>query len=534
VVKKRKIRRWREKTQRRWGRRLADWFGVVENLWLVPGGWIASAWRLSVVQFWRWQTSRSFRSFLLGLPAVVVFLVVGYISIVAIKQSRSVLAERYDRQAQSAIAAKDARYSRLCLERVIQLRGEDTQTLMRLAEVYATQNDNRRVAALMTRLAPADRTTLPEAHLWKAQSLLAKKQLSSEELDEVEKQLANALSLRPQDPAARSLLGQVYAQTGRAKQAADMYRKIADRTANDSFRLAEISASLADTATARQAAQEALEKYVEKLQANPKSWEAREDVVKTQVFLERFEDAVETLRESRDFAGNAEIRSSLARVYGTWTQLLQQQGADVPKRISLIELTLRADPNSVAALDSIANLLSVADEAQLTQLRAILQRMLAIGQSAPLVHLCIGTDAILHDNLPDGIKHLQLAYQGDPTLIAAANNLAWAMTQAEKPPLDQALSLVDTILLREPDLPAVRDTRGQILLKLQRWDEAITDLEFALRGMPESEITRQSLVTAYESVGLSNLAQEHAKLLDALRKQRTQSSPMTAPQSDAN
>lgn len=502
-------------------RQLGNLFSIVENLWIVPAGWIVSLWQIAIHQFWRWQHSRSFRSFVLGLPAVLVTGIVGYVSIVAVRQSKPALADRYDRQAQTAIAANDVRYSRLCLERLIQLRGEDSQTLMRLAKIYATQQDSRRVAALMTRLAPADRLTIPEAHLWKAQSLLAKRDLTREELDEVEQQLGNALKLRPQDSASRSLLGQVYAQTGRPKEAVEMFKRISNRSAGDSFRLAEISSGLGDKKIAIEAAEDALIKYQNKLKEDYRSWPARQNVVKTQVFLERFEDAVETLRESRDTVEQHLIRESLAKVYGTWTQVLQHRQADVPQRIGLIELTFRADPNSIAALDSLADLLSIADQAELEKLRAILQRMLAIGQSAPLVHFCIGTDAILHDNLPEGIKHLQLAYQGDATLVAAANNLAWALAQAESPLLDQALTLIDSILVREPDIAAVRDTRGQILLKLKRWDEAITDLEKALRGMPESDVTRQGLIQAYEAVGLNNLAEEHRRVLALLSKRKT-------------
>lgn len=526
MSKRKKIRRIRERLQRRLGRRIFQVFTSIENLWLWPAGLLAGIWGFVAKQFRRWQNSKSFRSFMLGLPSVLVTSIVSYVAIVSAKQSPAVLSDRYDRQAQTAIAENDSRYSRLCLERLLQLRGEDTQTLFRLAQVYAAQDDYRRVAALMNRLAPSDQRTIPEAHLWRAQSLLAKGQLTQEELVEVETQLSNAIALRPLDPLARSLFGQVYAQTDRPKQAIEMFKRINNRSPGDSYRLAEISAAIGDVATAREAAEDALAKYQKKLDEDYRSWSTRKDVVKTKIFLEQFEDAIETLRQARDHVAPDDLKEVLAKVYGTWVQVLQLQQAEIPKRIAVTELALRADPNSVAALDSIANLLSVADKSEQERLRGILQGMLAAGRSTPLVHLCIGTDAILRDNLPEGIKHLQLAYQGEPTLVAAANNLAWAMMQSEPSSLDQALSLVDTVILRAPEIAAVRDTRGQILLKLGRWDEAITELERALRDMPDSELTREGLIQAYDAVGLSSLANEHRELLARLK---THKQPASVP-----
>ena len=143
--------------------------------------------------------------------------------------------------------------------------------------------------------------------------------------------------------------------------------------------------------------------------------------------------------------------------------------------------------------------------------------MLAVGSSTPLVHLCLGTDAILRDDYDLGAKHLQLAYQADPSLVAAANNLAWAMSFADPPRLNEGLALIDSVLKRQPDLAPVRETRGQILLKLGRAEEAITELEFALRTMQRSEVTRQALITAYRQIGMDAMAEEQVLVLERLK-----------------
>lgn len=444
---------------------------------------------------------------------------VGYLTIITWYSPRSSLVDRYNRRAQQAVAEGDVRYAKLCLERLIQIRGEDPNTLLQLAELYATEDNPRRVAALMHRIAPLDRATIPEAHLWQARNLLAKRELTPDEVKVVEQQLNNVLALRQLDPAARSLLGQVYSQTGRDAQALEMYQGIIDRSPGDNFRLAEVAARLGKTAIAKSSGDEALSGYQSILDGQRDSWPARQDVVKVLVFLERFEDSLTVLKETPPEIDRDLLRQSLASVYGTWTLVLKAQDAPVQRRIDILEKTLRSEPGSTVALDSIADMLQKADDAELAKLRAILNRMLVIGQSTPLVHLCLGTDAILRENFDDGIKHLRLAYQSDSSLMVAANNLAWALMQTQPPKLTEALQLVDSILERQNDLAAVRETRGQVLLRLGRVEEAIAELEFALRELPTSVVTRESLITAYRLAGMDSVAAEHETILKRINQQ---------------
>jgi tetratricopeptide (TPR) repeat protein len=326
--------------------------------------------------------------------------------------------------------------------------------------------------------------------------------------------------LRRFDPAARSLLGQVYSQTGRDAEALEMYQGIVDRSPGDSLRLAEVAARLGKSAVARTSGEEALGGFQAILDRQRDSWPARQDVVRSLIFLERFEDSLQVLRETPAEVDRDLLRGALVSVYGTWTMVLQQQNAPVQRRIDIIEKTLRADPGSTLALDSIASLLQNADDAELIRIRAILNRMLVVGQSTPLVHLCLGTDAILREDFDAGIKHLRLAYQSDPNLVVAANNLAWALMQTQPPKLTEALQLVDSVVERQPELAAVRETRGQVLLRLGKVEQAIAELEYALRELPTSVVTRESLITAYRLAGMDAVAAEHELILKHINDQK--------------
>jgi predicted Zn-dependent protease len=93
-----------------------------------------------------------------------------------------------------------------------------------------------------------------------------------------------------------------------------------------------------------------------------------------------------------------------------------------------------------------------------------------------------------------------------------ANNMATLLTLSTPPELDRALAIIQSVVTNTPANPEFRDTRGQILLKLGRYQEAITDLEFALPSLKPAANTHKALAEAYQALGLSELAQEHLRL----------------------
>ena len=71
--------------------------------------------------------------------------------------------------------------------------------------------------------------------------------------------------------------------------------------------------------------------------------------------------------------------------------------------------------------------------------------------------------------------------QGAPLV---ANNLAWVL--AFSPPVDlpRALELANAAVNKVPNEPRFRGTRGQILARMEKWKEALPDLEEALKIFP--------------------------------------------------
>ncbi|MGE0759287.1 MAG: hypothetical protein AB7O38_19875, partial [Pirellulaceae bacterium] len=100
------------------------------------------------------------------------------------------------------------------------------------------------------------------------------------------------------------------------------------------------------------------------------------------------------------------------------------------------------------------------------------------------------------------------------------NNLAWVLAHQPEPDLEQALKLADEAVEIAPANADVRETRGQILTKLERWPEALADLEVALGYLQGNVSLHRSVATIYERLGNSSMARRHRDLADEAERAR--------------
>ena len=64
----------------------------------------------------------------------------------------------------------------------------------------------------------------------------------------------------------------------------------------------------------------------------------------------------------------------------------------------------------------------------------------------------------------------------------------------------------------DPLRTSMIDTRGRIYVKMERWEDALVDLETALRQMPANPDLHRALATTYRGLGDETLAEEHERL----------------------
>jgi tetratricopeptide (TPR) repeat protein len=172
-------------------------------------------------------------------------------------------------------------------------------------------------------------------------------------------------------------------------------------------------------------------------------------------------------------------------------------------------------------------------DAPATEADRLLSDSLAGGEIQPAVAVALGTRAWKRGDLDAALAHLEKAYAADPSNVVAANNVAWLLSRRTGPNLDRALAIASDLVSKYPNAAQFRDTRGQILAKLGRWDEALTELERALPGMRDSVEIRRALAEAYHHLGQERLAElqdrEADRLEAASRKDVEGGAELSAP-----
>lgn len=468
------------------------------------------------------------RRLLPGLPALVTGLAASWISAAALSRSPSELTARYRQEGERCLQHRDFAAASVCYNRLLGLTPDDPAALYGLALAAEGLGQCRRAEAVMAALTPRDRPGYAPAHLWWARRGLAG---PSTLWPAAEWHLSQALRGNViERTAAQGLLGRLFLAAGRLREAE---RHLTEAAAHDpQFRLplAVVFGRQGLAEQAQREAQAAYQQFHERLQTNPADDEARIGAAEAALLLHDYPGAVELLRPGLgETAAAAAYRSALVRVYLTWSQAQAQDRHPVPGgQVALLEKALATDPSSQEVVDRLVVLASQGNKAgdaraSSTQLAeaacGVLQRFLKEGRNPSAAHAALGNVAWQRGRHAEALQHWEEAFRLNPRAPLLANNLAWGLAHAPTPDLPRALQLAEHAVRLAPADPRFRGTRGHILAKLGRWQEAVVDLELALASYAGTPKLHQALATVYRQLNMPAAAAAHQRrALQAISK----------------
>jgi tetratricopeptide (TPR) repeat protein len=206
-------------------------------------------------------------------------------------------------------------------------------------------------------------------------------------------------------------------------------------------------------------------------------------------------------------------------IKATWVALYTARWDDARAKdpeqshIELLEQGLKIDPWSPALLSRILTL-ARAEGTDGDQARAELRRMIAGGDMPGTAYLLLGTDAFERGDRRTALRYLEQAERLNPESAVVLNNLAWTLLHAESSELQRALSAADAAVSLGPRNIQFRDTRFRILAKMERWQQALSDLEFCAAGMKGDAGFHRAAAQVYDHLKLPDLAAEHRRLAE--------------------
>ncbi len=427
----------------------------------------------------------------------------------------SVVQGTYKQKADEALAKKDFRTARLCYDRLLTLAQTPTGKNMAgyglVQSLEGMRAEPNRVKYLITQIAPLDRPGYPEAQLWAAMRLLAAPNIDPKDLGDAELHLKRAVDGAGISTGPRAALGQLYALTGRLSEAVPLLRDSLKERPELRIVLASVYRQQGLEQAAVEEAEFARSYYERKVQADLSDKQSRYQLALVNMFAKNHAEAHKVIREGLAREPDAaEFQALFADNCALWVEQLAKEKPDaLAEQLTLIEQGLRAAPGQGILLSRMQTILR-RNDATSDEARALLVRLLADGNAPAAIHFILGADAFEHRRPDEARIHWEQAIKLSPTFTYVANNLAWIQSESEKPDLEAALGLVDLALKQQPQVPQFHGTRGHVLKKLGRHQEALEELEKALVGTnKESYEVHRDLAETYEALGLKDQAKVH-------------------------
>jgi tetratricopeptide (TPR) repeat protein len=465
---------------------------------------------------------RSRKYLLQGLPAILVAVTSIWLAIAA-NGAKDELPGEYQIAAITAAARGDYDASRLYYERLETLDGGTDRTRYELAVNLALTGKIDRASGIMQTLAPDDANGYGLAHLWRAERILAQADAfeNREQLELAYKLLTRAQAELPESSRVNLRLAQFLVAVNRYDEAVRFMRIACRFDRKLHYELGMLLASLQRVDEAKDAFRDAMSQYESLLLEDADDEDARLHLATIHINLDNFKAAVDILRDGLARNPDGPFSRIMAHAFvRRFDQLQSQEGSNAAMQLELLRLALEHDPDSQAVLNRIIGL-GESSEEDLQATKEVLETLLASGYANAFAHFVLGCKAWEADETDSAIFHLERAYHLDDSLGPVANNLAWVLSQDETLALDtrrleRALALMNSVVNEWPDVASYRDTRGQVLVKLERWQEAFDDLEFALVTMEDNPQVHLAMALTYENLKQNSLAEKHRKIAKAL------------------
>ena len=466
-----------------------------------------------------WMLSVPWRDTPKAIPAIILIVVLSTLGIVAITEGgwRNRLLSQ---QLKVAWEKDDYATAELVLLRQQNGNPNDPEVVYRLAIANDKQLKHTEAENLMRQLVASKK------HEGAARWLLTKNyvgqqwgELSENERDEFGMLLALLTEKQPKDIGVRQLYADYLIAANKLPQVVPILDELSEHQPMRGLQAAAIERRLGNFSSANRFAEKTLDAVNKLSEEDPTNAVLALAVAQNQLFLERFAEAVRTLQRSLDRVTSKEDLNRLNQAMGdalvAWVAHIKESSTDtVSERIrimKMLEYALKAAPSNRRVLTLVADqVLATMDETD--EEIAARRRTLIAGAAPGIQHFIEGTSALMKNNVDSALVHLTTAAELLPRSGAILNNLAVALATRPDGDLEQALKVSNqAIELTEKPTAHFYETRGQILFRMENYQEAIPDLTRALKVLSLAPKAHQSLSVCYDKLGEKDFSEEHAK-----------------------
>ncbi|MDV6033291.1 MAG: hypothetical protein F9B45_25030 [Phycisphaera sp. RhM] len=490
--------------------------------------------------FGRWVSSRPYMTLAPSIPALIVATMLLATVVIIIRRDQTETQTIYLDTLRTSLASGDTGVASVAVQRLLAIDPENLEHQYQLAMLDDELGKKESARMAIYRL--AIQKEYGPAALWMLKTLVFEDPVSDRNGDsrpaaplvprttwtEDEQTICHrcatvAMTKLPSQRGvfAKEMYARFLAEIGAARDALALYETIAEFNPDVNLAAATLANQLAekngDYLTVQRFAKAAIRHLEPALLSDPTSISRRLNLAQAFVLDERDDEAFELLTAGYQLTGDERLllASGEALVF-TAVRLKRDIGAreTLVERGPVLYQALELAPSSPIVLEAVVQFSIECAEADDQELQNVRKKLLR-GVDPPAMHFIEGTVALMAGDHESAQRHLSLAANEWKNMAGLLNNLAVTLSQnGDTAKLPQALRLSDAALDQLPGHPYLLETRGQILLRMERYEEAIVDLEAALKEPAMRPLAHPSLAIAYEKLGEDDLAEQHRRLAE--------------------
>lgn len=482
----------------------------------------------------QWTLSRPCRTLAPAIPAMLVALLLGASVIDILRRDTQETQADYLEVLRTSLRSGDTDVAAVAAQRLLALDPENLEHQYQVAMLddKLGKSDAARVAifrlAVQKEYGPAALWALrsliyedqnQEASAQGQSTLVRRTQWSPDEEKLFHRCATVAITKLPSQRAlyAKRLYASFLADSGYSGDALRLYEDIAEFDPEVNLAAALLAEREKDYATSRRFARAAIRFLGPAMVSSPADVSVRLHYAQALVLDEQDDKAFDILVDGLRMSPNSEVLAQAAgeALIFKSSRLKRNIGEEetLLKRAQILIEAIKLAPKSPLVIETVVQVAIECGEADSEKLDRVREALLQ-GVTPAAMHFVEGTVLLMAGENQAAQHHLELAAKEGGNMAGLLNNLAVALGQSGEQFLPKALRFSNEALRQMPDHPYLLETRGQILLRLHRYRDAIADLEGALKDPAMRPLAHAGLATAYEALGVDDLAEDNRTLAE--------------------
>ena len=423
-------------------------------------------------------------------------------------------ADQHLAELQRAVAEDDLEAAAVALEQLVQLQPDNKRYSLRLA---LADHQRGRTEQAQVRMEKLVQEQDPQAALWMVENNYTHSGYQSWD-DEQRAEFRSLLQLAVQAPEerdfvrAKHLLATYLLELGEWSEAVDHLEDLSRFKPEARLHAASVCELHGDSSRAKQYARISQIHFNNKLEEQPRDITARLNLARSLIVLEQEQVALTLLAEGFELTQQATLQKAAGEILVSWAKRLARDNPSqtLTDRAQLIHRATQCAPADTAVVKSLLQLINecgLDSDANI----AHFQRAAAMGGDHESLHFMLGVLLLDRADWNAATQHFKLAEQAGSHLPTILNNLAIAVLQNDG--ADRALLYANAANELLPNQPNLCEVRGRILVQLQRYEEAIPDLQVGMQADELKSLAIPNLLVAYRATG----QEDEARNLEALK-----------------